>query len=520
MKEPYRLGGRTSGILLHVTSLPGPHGNGDLGSSAHRFARFLAQTGQRWWQMLPVGPPGIGNSPYGSGSSFAGSPLLVSLEMLRKESLLDVRDLGCMTNLPAEYVDFRRTTRRRERCLRQAFERFDRVRRGGRRAQFEDFCAQNRVWLDDFSLFAALKRAHSGRVWTAWPSDLRQRRGPALAEARRRLAAEVRYHQFVQYQFDRQWRALKRRCRDSGVGLIGDLPLFVSADSAEVWTNPELFRVDRSGRPTLVAGTPPDYFCRDGQRWENPVYRWDVLKRRRYDFWVRRLSAALQRFDVIRLDHFIGFHRHWEVPAGAPSARYGRFAPGPGAHFFATMHRFLGELPFIAEDLGVVTADVKALRDRFTLPGMRVLQFAFGDDAEAENYQPHNYVRHCVVYTGTHDNDTTVGWFRDRTSTSSTRSREQIRRERDFALRYLDSDGREIHWDMMRAAFASVAETAIVPLQDVLGLGSESRMNRPGSASGNWAWRFLPTALTDATAERLAALTATYGRAPRKARSV
>lgn len=519
MTERRRLGDRTSGILLHLTSLPGPRGSGDLGQSAYRFASFLAETGQSWWQMLPVGPPGTGNSPYGSCSSFAGSPMLVSLDILRKERLLDSRELRRITALPVERVDFARALQQREYGLRLAFDRFERgVTRTGR-AQFEDFCAQNRMWLDDFALYTALKRQHDGRAWTAWHADLRRRTRPALAAARRQLGSEVRFHQFVQYQFDRQWRAFRRHCHELGVGLIGDLPLFVAADSADVWAHPELFRVDRSGCPIVVAGTPPDYFCRDGQRWDNPVYRWDILKDRNYDFWRRRLKATLERFDVVRLDHFIGFQRYWAVPAAARTARRGRFAPGPSTHFFATMARLLGELPFIAEDLGVVTPDVKALRDRFALPGMRVLQFAFGDDAEAENYLPHSYARHCVVYTGTHDNDTTVGWFHDEASGSSTRSREQIRRERAFALRYLSSDGREIHWDMIRAALASVADTAIVPLQDVLGLGSESRMNRPGTASGNWAWRFAHTALTDGTAERLALLTATYGRTAGKART-
>jgi 4-alpha-glucanotransferase len=459
--------------------------------------------------MLPVVPPGKGSSPYDGASAFAGSPWLVSLEVLAREGLLAASDPGSGALGDA--------ARAREPGLRRAFERWHR-RGGARRAGFDGFRASHRRWLRDFALFSALKAAHGGTAWTDWDDEVRRRRPAALARARRRLADEILYHEFVQFQFDRQWSDLRRHCRRRGVGLFGDLPIFVAHDSADVWAHPEIFRLDAGGRPAVVAGIPPDYFTRTGQLWGNPLYRWDVLRRRGYDWWLARLRSTFARFDAVRIDHFVGFHRFWEVPGGAATAERGRWAPGPGAAFLEAVFRRLGPVQLLAEDLGVVTPEVKALRDRFGLPGMRVLQFAFGDDPEAEAYQPHNYPAHCVVYTGTHDNDTTAGWFRDAGSGASTRSKAQIRRERALALRYLASDGSEIHWDMIRLAWMSVADTALAPAQDLLGLGSAARMNRPGIAPGNWGWRLRPRQLGPAVADRLAELTVTYGRAPRDRR--
>jgi 4-alpha-glucanotransferase len=491
---------RASGILLHPSSLPGPHGCGDLGPAAHGFVDFLAAAGQRWWQMLPVGPTGYGNSPYGALSSFAGSPWLVSLESLAEDGLLRPEDLEGSSSLRPDRADFGAAAAFRERLLREAFARF---RRSKETESFEAFCHENRRWLEDWALYSALKRAHGGAPWTSWEEELRGRRPAAIARARGALGAEVRFEQFVQHQFARQWTALREHARARGVGFIGDIPIFVAQDSADVWARPEIFHLDAQGMAKEVAGVPPDYFSETGQLWGNPLYRWEVLRRGGYAWWVARLRQALQRFDLVRLDHFIGFYRAWAIPAGAPDARQGRWVPGPRADFFERMSRRLSGLPFIAEDLGLLIPEVVSLREQFALPGMRVLQFAFGDDGGAEDYRPHRHPRRCVVYTGTHDNDTTLGWFR---------SLAEGGRGRSFVLRYLGTDGREIHWDFIRLALASVADTAIFPLQDVLGLGSESRMNRPGVGDGNWEWRFSAGALGEAVAERLGLLTETYGR--------
>jgi 4-alpha-glucanotransferase len=501
---------RAAGVLLHPTSLPGPAFAGDLGPAAHRFVAWLAAARQRLWQMLPIGPPGYGGAPYQSPSSCAGNPLLVSLEGLRRDGLLGAADLVAPRDPRPHCADLDRAARVRYPRLRLAHERFR--RRRAARARLDDLRAA-RPWLADWALFAALKDAHGGAPWTAWAPELRDRRRGALAAARARLADEVAFHEFLELEFDRQWTALRARCRAAGVALVGDLPCFPAHDSAEVWAARDLFELDRRGRPTVVAGVPPDYFSRTGQRWGNPVYRWPRLAAHGYDFFVMRLGALLERFDAVRLDHFIGLVRTWAVPAGARTAAAGRYRPGPGARLLERLRRVFGDLPVIAEDLGVVTPEVKALRDRFGLPGMRVLQFAFGDDPEADSYKPHRYPRRCVVYTGTHDNDTTVGWFRDRGSARSTRAGAAIAAERAATLRYVGTDGREIHWDLIRLAATSVADLAVVPAQDLLGLGSAARMNRPGTTGGgNWRWRARPGAFSDALAARLAALTTAAGR--------
>ncbi len=519
-----RLDRRGSGVLMHPTSLPGPPGHGDLGPAARRLADLLASARQSWWQMLPVVPPGACDSPYQSTSAMAGSPWLISPELLAEEGRLDRRDLtgapaaGGASAEPArsaenaETADYEESARWREPLLREAFARFERSRRSAR-DHLEPFRRRNRRWLADFALFSALRTRHQEAPWTDWEPALHRREPAALARARRDLAPEIRYHEFLQYQFDRQWSALRDHCRRRGVGLIGDIPLFVSHDSADVWAHQDLFRLDARGRPTQVAGVPPDYFSSTGQLWGNPLYRWDRMRRRGFDWWLLRLESAFRRFDAVRVDHFIGLHRGWEVPAGAGTASEGRYRPGPGAAFLRTVFRRLGPVQLIAEDLGVVTPEVKALRDRFGLPGLRVLQFAFGDDPEAPSYQPHNHPPASVVYTGTHDNDTTVGWFSDPGSEASTRTPEAIRRERAFALAYLGTSGREIHWEMIRLAWMSVARTAIAPAQDLLGLGSRARMNRPGVAEGNWRWRLREGALDEWVARRLREMTTTYGRA-------
>ena len=396
--------------------------------------------------------------------------------------------------------------------LAEAFEAFETAAGAADRAEIDSWSAAEGWWLDDYALFAALRHEHHNAAWWDWDRPIRLREASALEAARKRLEKRMRFERFIQWLFDMDWRRLRAAAAERGIGLIGDVPIFVARDSAEVWARPELFWLDEERRPTKVAGVPPDYFAKDGQLWGNPLYRWDVMRERGYDWWIARLKAAFARFDAVRIDHFIGFHNYWEVPGSAKTAREGRWVPGPGADFFEHVFHALGPVELIAEDLGMVTHEVRALRDRFDLPGMQVLQFAFGLDPEARNYQPHRFRRRSIVYTGTHDNDTTAGWWADQGSESSTRSPEQIEREREFVKVYLGSNGREIHWDMIRAALASPADVAIIPAQDLLGLGSEARMNRPGVAEGNWLWR-LKRPLSPSLCRRLRVLTEAFERA-------
>lgn len=509
---------RSSGILLHPTSLPGPHGIGDLGLASHRFAEFLARSGQRWWQMLPVGPPGAGNSPYDSPSTFAGSPLLVSLDLLARDGLLDPRDLGAPHRLATlSRANYAAAQRFRAKRLRRAFETFQGRGSGAFSRELDEFRDRASHWLPGYTLFSALKRAHSGRHFCKWESDLTLRKPDAIARAKRDLKTEIAFEEFVQFAFDRQWNELRRHCSALGVHLLGDVPMFVAHDGADVWEHPEIFQLDERGERRVVAGVPPDYFSAEGQLWGNPVYDWDALRERGYGWWIQRLQGCLSRFDAVRLDHFIGFHRYWEVPAYASSAREGRFMLAPGAEFFEVLKRTIGKLPFIAEDLGLVTEEVRALRDRFELPGMRVLAFAFGGDAR--EYQPHRFPPRTVVYTGTHDNDTLMGWLGSADRTADVHERKRLLQERKRALEYAASDGREPHWDFVRLALSSVANTALFPLQDVLGLGTEARMNVPGTAVNNWSYRCRLDDLSPALSDRLAALSETYERTPKPAKT-
>lgn len=514
---PFRLRRRSSGVLIHPTSLPGPHGIGDLGRQAHIFARLLSACGQSWWQMLPVGPPGVGDSPYASLSAFAGSPWLVSLEALAEEGLLEAQDLRPVRGLRQGCVEYAAVAKFKQTRLRKAFAAFERrlTERPQEKEAFEAF-RRDAGWLEDFALFAALKDAHRGAAWTDWEEDLRRRRPQALERARRELDAEVRYQSFIQYQFHRQWKFLRGFCAELGLGLIGDAPIFVAHDSADVWSRQELFHLDAEGRPAVVAGVPPDYFSKTGQRWGNPLYRWDVLKEQGYGWWIKRLRQTFARFDAVRLDHFIGFHNYWEIPGDAKDATAGRWAPGPGADFFEKVQAALGRPEIIAEDLGVVTPEVTALRERFDFPGLRVVQFCFS--AWDETRQPHNFPPRSVAYTGTHDNDTAVGWFQDPGGASSTRSPEQVRAERENLLRYLGEgvSEQDIHWELIWLALKSPAETAIIPVQDLLGLGSQARLNRPATAEGNWRWRLRPGEWTPEVSGRLGLLTGASGRASRR----
>lgn len=494
---------RASGILLHPSSLPGPWGIGDLGPMAYRFVDFLAAAGQTLWQVLPLGPTGYGDSPYQCFSAFAGNPLLINIDDLIDHGLLTSAEArAALGGLPGDRVDFGALIPAKQALLRSSFERF-RSSHGTRFHQaYTTFCAANAEWLADYALFMAIKEAQGGESWHNWRPELRDRRPVALEWARRELAGVIEYHQYVQFLFFRQWQALKEYANQRGVLIIGDAPIFVADDSADVWANRDLFFLDADGMPTVVAGVPPDYFSATGQRWGNPIYRWEKMAATGYRWWVARMRQAFSLYDVLRLDHFRGFEAYWEVPASAPTAIEGRWAPGPGADLFKTLQAELGDLPIIAEDLGLITPEVDALRLAFDLPGMKVLQFAFGDDA-TNPYLPHNYTANYVVYTGTHDNDTSVGWFT--TLDANTRA---------AVLTYLGRDEQtvDIAWDLMRLGLVSVANYAITPLQDVLRLGSEARMNTPGRLGGNWAWRCPAEALSEELARQLRQLTRAYGR--------
>jgi 4-alpha-glucanotransferase len=509
MKASRLLQVRASGVLLHPTSLPGAHGCGDLGPAARRFVDFLARARQHWWQMLPVHPPGRGNSPYNSISAFAGSALLVSPEDLRRGGLLTAGDLSAAGSLGPGPVDFVAAARLRTRLLRRAFERCLGNRR--RRARLDAFRAENAPWLEDYALYRALGGAQRDRPWYDWDGPLRDRQPAALRDARARLGEPIAYHEFLQYCFAEQWGALRAHAAGRGVALLGDLPIFVALESADVWARRDQYFMDARGRPTVVAGVPPDAFSRTGQRWGNPLYRWELLRRGGYRWWLERIAMACRRFDIVRLDHFIGFQRYWEIPGRARTALHGRFRPGPGAAFFRAARAALGDLPFVAEDLGIVTPEVTALREQFDMPGLRVLQFGFDGDPARNLNLPHHFARNCVAYTGTHDNDTTVGWFRGlpaRGGTPEAASRARV-------LAYVGGGARDVHWSLLRAAAASAAGLCMVPMQDLLGLGGAARMNRPGIARGNWAWRLKPDDLQPALAERLGVLTEATGRAPR-----
>lgn len=496
---------RSSGILMHPTSLPSRFGVGDIGPEAHRFVDQLADAGQRWWQLLPLGPTGAGNSPYQSHSSFAGNMLLLSPEAMVQRGRLKPEDLPAAVGEPTDAVDYLKAAEIKNAILAKAFARFSPD------AAFHDFVAGNESWLRDYALFMALKDRHQGRPWFDWEPELTARRPEALAAFAESAAEAIRFHEFAQFLFFEQWAALREACRRRDVKLIGDVPIFVAHDSADVWSRPDLFFLDEWGKPTVVAGVPPDYFSKTGQLWGNPLYRWEAHAKDDYAWWRQRLRALLRQVDLIRIDHFRGFEAYWEVPGGAETAVNGRWVPGPGAALFQALKDEFPDLPFIAEDLGLITPEVEALRDEFDLPGMRVLQFGFAVDSGAEKHLPHRHPVHCIVYTGTHDNDTSVGWITNE-HVETTQSVEEIEEERGFALRYLGTDGREFGWDMIRLAFSSVAEIAVVPMQDVLGLDGRARMNIPGKGEGNWRWRLLPDQFTPRHRDRLADLTALFGR--------
>jgi 4-alpha-glucanotransferase len=501
---------RCSGILLHPTCLPSRFGIGDLGEAAYRFVDFLASARQTYWQVLPLSPTGYGDSPYQTLSAFAGNPLLINPDRLVASGHLTAADLENVPAFPNDRVDFGPVIRYKTALLDRAFANFR--ARGADRQQsaFTRFCAEHATWLDDFALFVALKEARELHPWHAWEPDIAARRPDALAHWRAALAEEIEKQKYRQWQFFERWLAVKRYANARGIRLLGDIPIFVSLDSADVWANPHLFQLDARLQPTVVSGVPPDYFSETGQLWGHPLYRWDVMARENYAWWLARFKMVFTQADVVRIDHFRGFYNYWEVPAGEKTAVKGRWLFGPGADLFRAVTAALGEVAIVAEDLGDFDVESRAgldiLMGAFGYPGMKVLQFAFGTDA-ANPFLPHNFTRDYVVYTGTHDNDTTLGWY----TTTSTEA------ERDYARRYLARDGSDIAWDLIRLGWASVAHTAMTTVQDLLSLGHDARMNTP-STSGppNWCWRLLPGALNDALAARLAELTRIYGRAPER----
>jgi 4-alpha-glucanotransferase len=505
--------GRAAGVLLHPTSLPGPFGIGTLGREAITFLDFLHETGQSVWQVLPLGPTGYGDSPYQCFSAFAGNPLLVSLEALRGLGLLDEADLGKARGLPEGAVDYGAVIESRLPLLKKAFAAFEKGAPPGTAESFEAFRSREARWLADFSLFLALKRAHGGAPWHRWERGLARREEGALEEARRQLARECREVAFEQWLFFEEWERLRAAARQRGIRIMGDVPIFVSHDSADVWSRPDLFHLSEDGLPSRQAGVPPDYFSATGQLWGNPLYRWDALAREGYAWWIDRLRSVLKLVDLVRLDHFRGFEACWEVPGGEATAQNGHWRPGPGAAFFEAATAALGPLPIVAENLGLITPEVEALRLRFGFPGMAVLQFAFGGDDPKNAFLPHNFSREVVAYTATHDNDTTAGWWTGGVG-DSTRSVESVEHEHARALAYVGGDGSAIHWEFLRTLFVSVAEVVVVPLQDVLGLGSETRMNLPGRPDGNWRWRFARDQLTPELRARLRLLTRVSGRVP------
>jgi 4-alpha-glucanotransferase len=479
-------GVRAAGVLLHPTSLPGPHGIGDTGGTL-ALLDWMQSAGLRIWQVLPLNPPGFGNSPYGCLSSYAGNPLLISLPD------------GDAASLSEDEVDFDRVWELKTAMLRQSFADFRANAADELRAALQAFERDN-AWLPDWDLYAALKEENSGREWASWPAELAFRDKEAIARARKELADEIRFHKYVQWLFFTQWAAVRRAADARGIEIMGDVPIYVAWDSADVWANRHLFQLDEDGRPTVVAGVPPDYFSVTGQRWGNPLYRWDALRETRYRWWVSRVRAALRFADVIRMDHFRGFAAYWEIPAGEPTAIHGRWMPGPGKALFDALRSALGDLPLVAEDLGHITEEVHELRRTIAIPGMRVLQFAFQQPRSP--HLPHCYPPETVVYTGTHDNDTARGWYETATAA-----------ERASAALYLGTAAAdEVPWSMIRAAFTSVAQTAIVPVQDILALGSEARMNKPGHEKDNWSWRLREGALTAAHAEQLRQLVEISGR--------
>jgi len=495
---------RASGILLHITSLPSPFGIGDLGPGAYQFANFLTQTKQSYWQVLPLNPTdqACGNSPYSSPSAFAGNPLLISPELLAESALLNKSQIEEIPPFPAGRCDYSCVTSYKSTLLRRACETFQIHEK--EKGPFERFVQEHQSWLKDFALFSAIKKHLQGKNWIEWESGLRDRDPKSLEGIQKRLKDQIEQEMFFQYLFFKQWFALKSYCNQRGIKFIGDVPIYVNHDSADVWAHPDIFNLNKEGKPAGVAGVPPDYFSKTGQLWGNPTFCWEILRKTDYRWWMNRVAHNLQLFDILRLDHFRGFVAFWEVPATETTAINGKWVEAPANDFFTALLKRFPSNAFIAEDLGIITPDVKEVMDRFGFPGMRVLQFAFGEDQPKHPYLPHNFVPNTVVYTGTHDNNTVRGWFENETTVQD--------KKRIFQYLGKEMSSEQVPIELIRLAMMSVANTVITPVQDLLGLGEEARMNRPSTPSGNWEWRLLPGQLTSTHVETFLELTETYGR--------
>lgn len=494
---------RGSGILLHITSLPSPYGIGDLGPWAYKFADFLAEAKQSFWQILPLNPTDLycDNSPYYSTSAFANNPLLISPEILIQDGFLNKEDVEPLPNCPKGKVDYARVASCKKKLFYLAYKRFKKTRNNNK---YKNFCLKNEHWLEDFALFFSIKHHFRGKSWSEWPDEVRERQPKALQSLKEGLADEMEMAKFLQYIFFKQWFSLKDYCHQKKIQIFGDIPIYVIYDGVDVWTHPELFKLDKEKKPSAVAGVPPDYFSKTGQLWGNPVYNWNALKKKGYDWWFQRMKHNLQLFDLVRVDHFRGFVAYWEVPAGEKVATHGKWIQAPAMDFFNELTKRFPNLPIIAEDLGVITPDVIEVMQHFGFPGMKVLLFAFGEDLPNNPFIPHNLERNCVLYTGTHDNNTIQGWF----------EKELTAGDKNRLFKYLGRkvSVKELHWELIKLAMMSVANTVIFPMQDILGLGEKHRMNRPARKKGNWKWRLSPEQLTPEVAEKLMNMTEIYGR--------
>ncbi|MCJ7623655.1 MAG: 4-alpha-glucanotransferase [Anaerolineaceae bacterium] len=491
---------RSSGIILHPTSFPGPDGMGDIGPEAYHWINTIIEMGCSLWQILPLGPTGYGDSPYQCFSAFAGNPYLISSVLLREEGFLSRKDFGDRPEFPDGNIQYGEVIHWKLTLLDRAYKNYQNSFTENYRHIFEVFTNEQSFWLDDFAMFMAIKEANQSVSWNQWPLELRLREQNALKRFKTEYAADIERHAFRQFLFFRQWNNLRKFANEKKIKIIGDIPIFVAYDSADAWAHPELFHLDNNGDPTVVAGVPPDYFSPTGQLWGNPIYRWEHHKDTGYAWWIQRIKTTLDQVDIIRLDHFRGFAGYWEIPAGMPTAEIGKWVSGPGDSIFNALEGTLGKMPIIAEDLGRLTPDVIELRDKFGFPGMKILQFSFDSDS-SNPFLPHNFVENCVAYTGTHDNDTTLGWYKTAPQT-----------QRDFCRRYLASSGNDISWDMIRAVWRSVAIMTLAPIQDILSLGTGARMNYPGKPGGNWNWRMQPNAITLELIERVRELNHLYGR--------
>ncbi|MCB9247351.1 MAG: 4-alpha-glucanotransferase [Ignavibacteriales bacterium] len=471
---------RSAGILLHPTSLPGDYGIGTIGKNAFHFVDFLVECGQKLWQVFPLGPTGYGDSPYQSFSTFAGNPLLIDLELLRDEGLLSEEDLKSIPHFNNNNIDFGKLIEVKNQLLSIAFQNY-KISGKSFSEECSTFCEDNAFWLDDYALFMAVKEFHGGKLWTEWEEDIAFRKKGAVEKWKDKLDYRFNFQKFLQYTFFNQWKKLKEYANDKGVKIIGDIPIFIAYDSSDLWANKSIFTVDDKGKQITIAGVPPDYFSETGQLWGNPLYKWKEIEKDNFSWWKKRIQKTLELVDIVRIDHFRGLDAYWEVPGGAPNAIKGNWIKAPGRKMFEAIKEELGELPIIAEDLGVITPEVEKLRDDFGFQGMKILQFAFGEEGD-KNFLPHNYEKNCVVFTGSHDNDTTVGFLKKKKKKNSGFY--------EWAQRYLNYYGDNITLELIRVAYASVANFVVIPMQDILGLGSDARMNFPGKLGGNWNWRF------------------------------